>query len=495
MLPTRSPRYLLQLALASLVTAAAVAAVCGVGLVSLRDFSATTRKALTDQTALLNEASAFEALLFDKGFVANYLLTHNRQWLEQLAANRTAFQGRLERALRGSSERGRALLMKVQVERAEYDNAREQVLRLFDQGEMSRATTLLESSHQHIERLLGLCQEMRRLGRADAEQTLLSAQAALDRLSWLLVATSLAAALASIAVGFFLSRSIARPIYALQLQIESAAQRTRLRVPDGKEGLEAVEEQVRALVTRIEETDATLAEQRRRLLQSEKLSAMGEMAAKLAHEILNPLTGMKAAIQRIARKRPQAVAREDVVATADALTGEIARVEDLVRRLMDYARPLAPKIEVCPVEHLVGAAERAARSAISPRELSITRRIDTTLPPVEVDPSLIVQALTNLLTNAAQAMPGGGSVEVAARRATEHGREHVVIEVADEGPGIAPQHLPQLFHPFFTTRDKGHGLGLAVCQNIVLEHGGRVAASNRVGAAGARFEVWLPLVR
>ncbi len=492
-----SPRYRLYLVLVSLVSAAAVGAVCGVGLVSLRNFSVRTREALTEQTTLLNEASAFEALLFDKGFVASYMLTRNRGWLEQLAANRIAFQTRLARALLStSSGEVRSLLQQIELERAGYDAGRDQVLRLFEAGQLERATTLLEANHRHVERLLTLCQDVRRLGRTDAEVTLQSAEHALARLSALLVVTSVVGALTCVAVGFFLARSLARPIFALQLQIESAAQRTRIQVPAAKEGLDAVSEQVRALVSRIEETDAELAEQRRRLIQSEKLSAMGEMGAKLAHEILNPLAGMKAAIQRIARKSASApVEAAEVVETAHALGHEIARVEDLVRRLMDYARPLAPRVEVCPVEQLLVAAEVAARPELAAHAVTVARSLDATLPPIEVDPALIVQALANLLANAAQATGSGGHVELTARRATEHGREHVVIEVSDDGPGIAPQHLDKLFHPFFTTRSKGHGLGLAVCQNIVLEHGGRVGAANRVGTRGAHFEAWLPMVR
>ena len=128
----------------------------------------------------------------------------------------------------------------------------------------------------------------------------------------MLVGTSIAGALASLLAGFLWARRITKPIYELEVQVQSATERTRIQVAPGRAGLEALGDQVGALVEKLEETDAALAEHRRRLMQSEKLSAVGELAAKLAHEVLNPLAGMKAAVQLLARQgatRSRAAAR------------------------------------------------------------------------------------------------------------------------------------------------------------------------------------------
>jgi two-component system sensor histidine kinase HydH len=111
-----------------------------------------------------------------------------------------------------------------------------------------------------------------------------------------------------------------------------------------------------------------------------------------------------------------------------------------------------------------------------------------------VDPQLITQAVVNLIANAAQAAPGG-TVEVETGRASPHGREEIAIRVLDRGPGIAPGQERNLFKPFFTTKPDGHGLGLAVSQNIVLEHGGQIAATARTDGPGAAFEILIPVVR
>jgi signal transduction histidine kinase len=284
-------------------------------------------------------------------------------------------------------------------------------------------------------------------------------------------------------------------MYELQVQVESAAERTRIQVRSDKGELDGLGDQVAALIGKLEETDAALAEHRRRLIQSEKLSAIGELATKLAHEVLNPLAGMKAAVQLLARTHPHDPdrARE----TARALSAEIARVEALMGRLLNFARPLTPRVQVTPVGELLDAAIAATRATFAQNRVVLARSEPDPLPPLEVDPLLVSQAIANLLANAAQSMPSGGVVELAATRRLVLGREEVAIVVADHGPGIAPGDERMLFHPFFTTKPNGHGLGLAISQNIAVEHGGRIAAANRpvIEGPGAVFELLLPLVR
>jgi signal transduction histidine kinase len=187
-----------------------------------------------------------------------------------------------------------------------------------------------------------------------------------------------------------------------------------------------------------------------------------------------------------------------VLETAEALNKEITRVEGLVRRLVNYARPLAPCVEVATVKALLDAALDAAQPVLARCAVRVDRDEDEQLEPVEVDPLLFTQALVNLIVNAAEAMaPSGGRVELTARRAHVLGRDQVSIRVADRGPGIPETRLKELFKPFFTTKAEGHGLGLAVSQNILLEHGGRIVAENRPPheGTGAAFEVQLPIIR
>ena len=494
---SRSAALSARLALASLGTAVAVGVVCAVGLFSLGNASAVSRVAVSRQLALIDDASAMSAFLYQKGFVAEYLLTGNRAWLAELESNRPAFESWLRRmhGKIGSAESER-LLDEIQSEYAAYDHARREAVALYDAGRPAEAKTALLQNHTQAQRLRDLFAEFGRAARADAETTLSGAERSVRRLADVLVATSVAGAVASLLVGFLWARRITKPITELEVQVESAAERTRIHLAPGRAGLETLGDQVSAIVEKLEQTDAALFEHRRRLVQSEKLSAVGELAAKLAHEVLNPLAGMKAATQLLERRGAAAPGGEPVVETARALDREITRVEGLVRRLMNYARPLAPRFELCTVGSLVDAALEAASPALTRHHTEVARHEEPNLPPLEVDPQLITQALVNLIVNAAEATPsGGGAIEVETARATSLGRDEVAVRVRDRGAGIGAEQARELFKPFFTTKPEGHGLGLAVSQNILLEHGGRIVAANRADAPGALFELQIPVVR
>jgi two-component system, NtrC family, sensor kinase len=440
--------------------------------------------------------SAFQ---YQKGFVAEYLLSGNREWLAELQTSKPAFESWLATARAKIANPASAkLLDDIHNEYAAYDRARKEAISLYDAGDSVRARTTLEGNHVRSQRLRDLFHEFGRGARLDAERMLADTERSVGRLAHLLVGTSIAGALASLLAGFLWARRITRPIYELQVQVQSATERTRIQVAPGRAGIEALGDQVGALVEKLEETDAALAEHRRRLMQSEKLSAVGELAAKLAHEVLNPIAGMKAAVQLLARQGATGTGSGEVIETAEALNREITRVEALIRRLVDFSKPLAPRVEVATVETLLDAALEAAQPALVRHAVTVNRWQEPDLLPVEVDPLLFTQVLVNLLVNAAEAMsPAGGRVDLSARRTRLHGHDEVAIRVADQGPGIPEQHLGELFKPFFTTKAGGHGLGLAVSQNILLEHGGRIVASNRSPAegAGATFEVQLPVIR
>lgn len=493
---SRSAALSARLALASLGTALAVGVVCAVGLFSLGNASAVARVAVSRQLALIDDAAAMSAFLYQKGFVAEYLLTGNRTWLKELDNSRPAFESWLAR-MHGKvgGESSERLLAQIQTEYTAYDRARREAVSLFDDGHPDEAKATLLQTHAQAQRLRDLFEEFGRVARADAEATLTRAERSVRRLAGILVGTSIAGAVASLLVGFLWARRITKPIYELEVQVESAAERTRIHLAPGRAGLETLGDQVSAIVEKLEETDAALFEHRRRLVQSEKLSAIGELAAKLAHEVLNPLAGMKAAVQLLERQGAAAPGGIPVVDTARAIDHEITRVEGLVRRLMNYARPLAPRVEIATVGTLVDAAMDAAAPILARRDVRVERREESDLPPLEVDPQLITQALVNLIVNAVEATAPGGSIELEAARAPSHGRDEIAIRVSDRGAGFSPGQARELFKPFFTTKPEGHGLGLAVSQNILLEHGGRIVATNRLDPSGAVFELQIPVVR
>lgn len=489
-------RLSVRFALASIGTVVAITVVCAVGLDSVRQVGSVTHSAVSRRITAIHDSSAFQGMLYQKGLVAEYVLTGDRMWLAQLEDSRAAFARWLQNAHGGGDDASTAaaLLPQIESEYAAYDGSRALAIREFDAGRGEAAKAILGRTQERARKLFMLFQRFDRAEADEAEHTLVAAEASVRRHAEIIVGTSVVGILVSVAAGFLWACRMARPIYQLQLQVLSTIERMRVEVSPAASDLDRLSEQVIAIACKLEDTDAALVEHRRRLLQSEKLSAVGELAAKLAHEILNPLAGMKVAVQVLARSErgTQQAARE----AAAALGHEIARVEELVRRLLDYARPLAPRLERCPISRLIDNALEATRKVISDAGSSVELCEDANLPLVEVDPLLMTQVLTNVLANAAQAMaPVGGNIRVRVERATELGREHVRIEVADQGPGIAAEDRERIFDPFFTTKPKGHGLGLAISRNILLEHGGRISARNREGERGAVFELLIPLRR
>jgi signal transduction histidine kinase len=490
--PSRPQPLSLQLALVSLVSILSLGALCGVGVVCLRQLSRVSSTALHGEMELFDNTEALQDLLYQKGFVAYYMLTGEREWLVQLERSRDAFARWLERAQSGSGpSEARQILLHIAGEYGAFDETRRQTLAALEAGKRDEALQSLKSSYTHHQTLLFLCQRFSQVGHRHAQDEMALTQRSLSQRTAALLLASVAGILASLAMGYLLARRIGKPIYELQLQVASAVQKTSLQVVPGRDGLDALGDHMAALLRKLEETDAGILAQRQRLIQSEKMSAIGEVAAKLAHEILNPLAGMKAAVQLLLRA-PGGEAM-DLHPTANALDREITRVDQLVRRLINYAKPLTPRLQPCTVRRLFDAVSEAMRTEMERTGTQLAREEAPDLPTLELDPLLMTQALVNLVTNAFQATPPGGQVRLCARRLTHLGKEHLSLQVLDEGPGLSSEQQAKLFHPFFTTKPKGHGLGLAVTQNIVMEHGGEVTAHSRADGPGAQFEILLPL--
>lgn len=481
----------LRLALASLVSVSALLSVCALAVSSNNRLSTLAQSAVQHNLELLNNASAVEALVAQRGLAATFLLTGDRAWLAELNRRRGDFNAWLARARDNEqSTEGRSLLASLGSVYETFDQARDQALRRAGNGDRDGAVAALTDSHRHSLGLFELWQEYDQRTRRSGEREIDRAGRALRDTTVALVSVSLIGAAASLLVGFLLARRLARPLYAIQVQVESAARRVSLPPAAGDE-LAALGDQVAALLRRMEETDAAIQEQRQRLIQSEKLSAIGEITAKLAHEVLNPLAGMKAAVQLLLRG-PVHDANE-VSETARALNHEIDRVELLLRRLIDYARPLSPRREHCPAERIISNASEAAAPALRAAGATLVVDLQGPLPELEVDPLLLTQALTNLLVNAAQASPPGGKVLLRAASLVRPERTQLSITVLDEGAGIAAEVKGRLFLPFFTTKPHGNGLGLAITQHILMEHEGQVRGDNRDDGRGAAFTLTLPV--
>ena len=199
------------------------------------------------------------------------------------------------------------------------------------------------------------------------------------------------------------------------------------------------------------------------LVQQAALARVGQMAAVVAHEVKNPLAGIKGVIQVLMSRRqpadPESTVMRDIVARIDAL-------DDLIHDVMMYARPRAPRVSTVDLRHVIDEAVTMLRR--DPIGSTLDVRVDGDGGPITVDPDLVRAALLNLLLNAAQAMDGQGQVRISSAL----GARRWSIEVADSGPGIPLAIREQVLEPFFTTKARGGGLGLPIAKRVAELHGG-----------------------
>lgn len=234
-----------------------------------------------------------------------------------------------------------------------------------------------------------------------------------------------------------------------------------------------------------------LRQSRAQLVQSEKLASIGQMAAAVAHGLRNPLASLRAAAQ-LARHRvdaPAPAAREQL----DAIVEQVDRLDLRIAHLLQFSRPAPFHPLRERVEALVDGALAGCAELVRQRRIELKVHAPAVLPDVQVDPMRLEQALMELVSNALDAMPQGGRLEVTTRaEAGPGGAGGVAVEVTDSGPGIAPEILPNLCEPFFTTRPEGTGLGLAIAKRYVEEAGGRLDITSTVGR-GTTVRIWLPI--
>ncbi|MFH1464372.1 MAG: cache domain-containing protein [Pseudomonadota bacterium] len=223
------------------------------------------------------------------------------------------------------------------------------------------------------------------------------------------------------------------------------------------------------------------------LYQSEKLASIGRLAAGIAHEINNPLTGVLT-FAHLLREKPHLT--EEDLADLEVICKETARVRDIVRGLLDFARESPSHRLAVDLNQLVQETIRLLRTQKVFRGLRIELRLDPDLPSLHADPNQLKQVLLNLTLNACEAMSGGGVLAVETRVAGGHAE----LSVQDTGCGIPAENMDKLFDPFFTTKPvgKGTGLGLSVTYGIVQAHGGLIKVLSRPGE-GSTFTVELPL--
>ncbi len=236
-----------------------------------------------------------------------------------------------------------------------------------------------------------------------------------------------------------------------------------------------------------------LAEQRERLVQTERVAAWRELARRLAHELKNPLFPLQLTVENLQRAREHTDGQFDEVFAESTATlrAELENLKAIVSRFSDFAKMPAP--EFAPVD--LNASVRSVVKLFEPQFSAVGRPpitpelyLDEDLARLQADPILLRRALENLILNSLDAMPAGGTLTV---RTSQHSGT-ALLTVTDTGAGLTPEECARLFTPYYTSKQHGTGLGLAIVQSVVSDHGGKITVESAPGA-GATFRIELPL--
>jgi two-component system, NtrC family, sensor histidine kinase HydH len=224
------------------------------------------------------------------------------------------------------------------------------------------------------------------------------------------------------------------------------------------------------------------------VLHRERLSALGNLAATVAHEIRNPLNAISMGLQRLKVEFQPTDDQEQYSRVTELMLGEVHRLNSIVEQFLSLARPLEIKPESLRVQDVLNELATLVEGEARQSKVQIRVVAPLTLPPLKADREYLRQTLLNLILNGLQAMPEGGTLTLKAN--TSNG--NFLISVTDTGVGIAPENRRRIFEPYFTTKAKGSGLGLAIARRIIEAHGGKITVSGEAGH-GCCFQIALPL--
>jgi signal transduction histidine kinase len=287
--------------------------------------------------------------------------------------------------------------------------------------------------------------------------------------------------LMAIVLGWWATARITRPVQRLA---ESAG-----RVAAGNWGATvevAGNDEIGQLARAFNRMTHELVEQRERLVQAERVAAWRELARRLAHELKNPLFPLQITVENMQRARASYPEQFDEVFTegASTLLAELSNLKQIIGRFSDFAKMPAPEMQPVNFNQLVPETMRLFEAQLAKAGIRASAQLDRALRPVQADAEQMTRVLRNLILNAVDAMPEGGTLTVRTIALGTGAR----LEVSDTGQGLTPEECERLFTPYYTTKTHGTGLGLAIVQSVVSDHKGRIAVESEKGK-GTTFRI------
>ncbi len=292
--------------------------------------------------------------------------------------------------------------------------------------------------------------------------------------------------LAVLCLSVFFFRGFTKPVHVLVTATQ------QLKAGDLNYRIEGLKDEYGEVASAFNEMASSLKEHALRMQWAEQIVVLGELAGGLAHEMMNPIGGIKGAAQVLSVSPAISEEHKDILLK---MVGQTERIEYLLRSLLNFAQPPKPNFLLVNVndvlEKTISLAERHPLFlSKKPKRIAIIKSFDPRLPKTLADPIQLQQVFVNLLLNAADAMPDGGTLT--AQTSHEETSPSLQVAIKDTGSGIDQTMIDKIFHPFFTTKPKGTGLGLSITRRLVEQHGGSIRVANNPGG-GASFTIDLPV--
>jgi signal transduction histidine kinase len=418
-----------------------------------------------------------------------YLLNPQPERLERIKSDQVLFEEALK-AARGVSttEAEKELLKTIEQTYEQYQKEQDQLIQIAQEGPLPEAVYQIADKHP-VKLVIVPCKQLLQI---NTEKMTASAEDSqrVSREGYLaMLFLGIAGPAGGIVVGYGVTRGLRRSIYQLSVRVQDLAHHLDQDVgsvsvvADGD--LETLEAKMRFIVRKVEDAAKKIQEQQRELLRTEQLSQVGQLAAGVAHEIRNPLTGIKMLVEASLRPQsPRPLNLED----CQVILREVKRLEQTVQQFLNFARLPAPQIAHCDLRDIIRQAWELVRVRAQQQQVEPSFHMPAEPVIISADAGQLTTVMVNLFLNALDAMGTQGRLELHLAPA-EQGK--VRLRICDTGPGIPPEIQEKLFQPFATNKPHGTGLGLFLTGRILDEHGGNISANNRP-EGGASFTITLP---
>jgi two-component system sensor histidine kinase HydH len=463
-------------------------AACMASVWSINRLQRNLARILSNNVASLVAAQEIEIRLRQLRFHSFvYMMDPRPERRELVRADEQAFENALAQAQAAANDPEEQAL--VEAIKDGFIRYQAELARAPAKGPETRAEFVEWADRHPVRHLAAPCQELLRINKAAMEQAALESESVSQKAQLAMILLGILGPLSGLISGYGIARGLSRSISRLIVRLQDVRAHLDQDVASVKlapgEPMRDLDAQLDLVVARVREVAEQTQQHQRDILRAEQLAAVGQLAASVAHEVRNPLTGIKLLVGAALKDQNESLTMDDL----QVIHGEIGRMEETVQGLLDFARP--PQVQRVPgdLREVVNQAVDLVRSRANQLRVQVRAELPGHAVIASVDRNQLANVLVNMLMNSLDAMPHGGQVELLL---SELSGQEIELRVRDSGAGLSPSILDRLFTPFASTKATGTGLGLSICRRIVEGHGGTIVARNRP-EGGAEFTIHLPL--